>query len=173
MNQLVDSFARKQIFRVDNRQEEQRSTKGQRQTTTMKAIKCLLLLAAALAFAAMNAAAMNAMHGDYYERLEEEVEDSYHNTQPYEAGANEDARSCAGFNHMGFKMCEACCIKLSWDQRKDWEAKEEAYKNFFGICVCRKRSDGPCPYTRAVYEAAHKMLKGSVHNPKRKKPKTK
>jgi hypothetical protein len=34
------------------------STKGQRQTRTMKPIKCLLLLAAVLAFAAMNAAAM-------------------------------------------------------------------------------------------------------------------
>jgi hypothetical protein len=95
----VDSFANKQIFRVDNRQEEQRSTKGRRQTTTMKPIKCLLLLAAVLAFAAANVAALNAAGCV---------------VQP-----DEDGKSCKAHGPEDGEQCRACCISLSYEDRQN------------------------------------------------------
>jgi hypothetical protein len=164
----VDSFASKQIFRVDNRQEEQRSTKGQRRTTTMKAIKCLLLLVAVLALAAMNAAAMN--DTEFFYRLwydgdlESAANKSTRSHEEYVAGEHEDAETCRDAGTVNFVQCKYCCIKLSFDKKERWDANRDAYRDYKRLCTCVWQRD-QSPPTKREYDMAVKALAGDVEDP--------
>jgi hypothetical protein len=139
----VDSFANTQIFRADKR-----STKGQRQSTTMQSIKRLLLLAAVLSFAAMNVAALN--------------------PDTYVVKQDEDGEYCKTIGFGNRRLCHACCITLSCVKAPEvYFMVENVFKNYEGLCVCENLKCQKCQkyhhyFTEQDYENAAKTLSGDV-----------
>jgi hypothetical protein len=150
-----------------------RSTKGQRRTTTMEPIKCLLLLAAVLSFAAMNAAAT----GDVVDKLpvatritildvNRRVGAFQTPNEPYRARRNEDADACYSANSMGYEHCLLCCMKHSYEKKlvPPWLAVQKIFIDYDGICICRKKREGTPAVSKERYEQAKRLLGGEVEN---------
>jgi hypothetical protein len=137
-------FRKHQIFRVETRQEEQRSTKGPRQRTTMQPIKSLLLLAAVLSFAAMYVDAVP--------------------PHPYVVGADENGEMCEQFDHMGFEECRCCCIRRSYENAENgvWLLNQPVYLEY-GRCVC-KHAPGEAAVSVEEYEECEAAETGRLYH---------
>jgi hypothetical protein len=97
----------------------------------MEAIKCLLLLAAVLSFAAVNAA--------------------------YDAQEGDDVESCESFKGAEFKACDACCKLLGkdGDWQTMWEGNEEVFEEdpeHPCVCVENESLDPPTEDELKEYE---------------------
>jgi hypothetical protein len=162
-----------------------RSTKGQRRTTTVKPIKCLLLLAAVLSFAAMNAAAMDAddmdaAAVDAIDMINEaarptvaEVDARANNGRfkpdDYQLRQNEDGDFCRPYSCMGYAECLLCCIVFSWQRglHPPWQVYQPAYINYRGRCICRITPPHSPRITEVAYKKALRGLRGVIVNPRR------
>jgi hypothetical protein len=160
---------------MDNRQEEQRSTKGQRQTTTMEPIKCLLLLAAVLSFA-MNVATMDAQPQpedilEFLRQVDAAAGRSELNQDAYVVQEGEDGEFCRSLAHMDYMHCICCCTIFSYERSRDrqqtevWFPNRAAYEGYKGRCICRRRPDGTPAVTQQQYQKALRGSSGRVVDP--------
>jgi hypothetical protein len=183
-------FRKQAVFRADNRQEEQ-STKGQRRTTAMRAIKCLLLLAAVLSFAAINADAMNNPPNNnqpinnqpinnqpindprfnaqqlaaFFANLNNLARLSHRDARNYIPQPGDDVETCSRFNGSDFVTCMNCCVVKSYRRQQAWSAKQTAFANFGGLCICIRFGNFIPNYDQ--YVRALRKIDGDVVDPPR------
>jgi hypothetical protein len=131
----------------------------------MKPIKCLLLLAAVLAFVVMKAdAVLDAASVAYIARVDAAAANSRLRPSEYVVQANEDGEVCWEYDNMGFEYCIWCCVEYSYDHPDNgvWLANRFAYETYGGRCICDLQREGTPAITPAQYHAATTKLRGEV-----------
>jgi hypothetical protein len=139
----------------------------------MKPIKCLLLSAAVLSFAAMNAAVPEAedfIDADFLPTVaqtDEMARNGRFRPEEYNVQADENGDCCRSDSFMGYAQCILCCVYYSHSMRLNppWLAFHDVFIDYKGRCICKRAPAGTPPITDAQADAARSGLSGVVIDP--------